>query len=280
MMRIPATLLCCLALAACAAPPRTGEDVDVDAVVVAEDTGGFFGWLTGRRGGPAREEGKLYVSRLFASGGSLPPEGFLGYAVLAFPDRPVDKADYDRFEMICRAFRGSLSSVAEVKDYGEGKADEDKQVVTVLPVESQKIADQIEAMPSYANAEACALAARHYGLQAAQDAVSDAQLAAGRAGFDWIDLDRGRGPFLLAWNPGAGKGHRDVLVLAADLSNTSTYAQARTDFRHWQAEVEKRPELWLQGPWNVELARREAQRWLDRRIGLALGFLGSSDDAG
>ena len=277
-MRILATLLCCLVLAACAAPSRTGEDVD--PVVVAEDSGGFFGWLAGGRGGSDPEEGKLYVSRLFASSDSLPPEGFLGYAVLDFPDSPVEKEDYDRFEMICRAFRGSLSSVVQVKDAGKGEADEDKQVVTVLPVESQQVADQIEAMPTYAHADACALAARHYGLAAAQQAVADAQLAAGRAGFDWIDLDRGRGPFLLAGNPGARKGDRDVLVLAADLSNTSTYDQARTDFRHWRAEVEKRPELWLQGPWNVELARREAQRWLDRRIGLALGFLRSSEGAG
>ena len=236
------------------------------------------------------EEATIYVSRLFASGSSLQPKHYLGFAVLAFPQRPVEPADYARFEMICLAFRGSLSSALTLKYPSDSKKNvaTDQQVVTVLPVKNdqlaegrgpsvdteQDIAARIEALPTGNDKEACELAAQYYDLEAGQAAIRDAKKAARRAGFDWIDLDKGAGPFLLAWNPGEDKGEDAALVLVANLSNTSTYAQARTDFRHWRQEVEKRPELWMRGPWNAELARREAQRWLDRNIGLALRFLG------
>lgn len=203
------------------------------------------------------------ASRTFAGPTEFPPSGFSGYGILVFEVSP--ERDPERFQMFCLAYLDTLVDSERLTELGISPSE---QMVTVMPVVSKFQAEQIASLPREA---ACEQAATVYDRVQAQDAIAKARAAEELTdGLSHLD---GRGPFLLAWVPGSEFGNQNTLVLAADLSNTSTPEQALSDMRTWVRDIQEDPQLWRQG-WNIEGVRLIAQRWLDRRGVSLLKFLG------
>ncbi|WP_321341566.1 hypothetical protein [uncultured Cohaesibacter sp.] len=205
---------------------------------------------------------QLKASRLFAGPGQFPPPQFAAYGILAFSTHPnLSDKTRKRFMVFCRAYTHKFSSVSDIEAAGVPRSE---QMVTILPVDSDLNADKAE-MES--REEACNLALKHYGLAQASNAIWQANKSAELT--DGIDKLSGRGPFLIAWSPGSEKGKKSAIVLVADLSNTTTEAQANNDFDGWISDIQDKPHLWRKG-WNITGLQRTIQRWIDRR---AVGIL-------
>lgn len=206
---------------------------------------------------------EVRASRAYAGPSQFPPSRFAGYGMLVFPNSP--KRDPARFQMFCQAFLASFLSSNELVHAGVPTPE---QMVTVMPVSSNTLSLQLEAV---SDAEACKIAIEEYGLAQAQNALKKAEAAASLT--DGLEALGGRGPFLLAWSPGRTFGSRDALVLAADLSNTSTPEQALSDMQTWRRDIEMNSDQWREG-WNLEGIRLIAQRWVDRRGDAILKLIG------
>jgi len=206
---------------------------------------------------------EVQASRAFAGPTQFPPSGFAGYGVLAFPSAPARSAA--RFDMFCAAYLAAFSDSAVLEARGVKTA---QQMVTVLPVTSDDLAAELDFMDEDT---ACDTARVEYDLVQAQDAIRKAEAASGLT--DGLRALTGRGPYLLAWAPGQTFGSRDALVLAADLSNSSSPEQAALDMQTWRRDIEQDPSQWRDG-WNSEGIRRVAQRWVDRRGDAIIKLIG------
>lgn len=203
------------------------------------------------------------TSRAFSGPSQFPPSGFAGYGLLIFPTNP--EYDPERFQMFCKAYHKTFLSSASLANSGVPIAD---QMVTLLPVASNELAIELEALGAV---QACNGALTEYDLALAQNAIKKAEAAADLT--DGLHALTGRGPFLLAWAPGRTFGSQDALVLAADLSNSSTSEQAGSDMRIWRRDIEQDPSKWREG-WNVEGVRLLAQRWVDRHGATIIKLIG------
>ena len=212
--------------------------------------------------GPVQRSG-LVPSRAFSGPANFPPTEFAGYGLFAFPADP--RSNPARFLMFCKAFATELVSVEENLQAGIPK---NRQMATFMPLNSQEKAQQAERAPID---HSCKIAAENYGLAQAQQAIRDANLAAKTDGLGQLT---GRGPFLLAWSPGAEKGKKDAIVLAADLSNVESKEQAQDDLSRWRDDIQQNKDLWRRG-WNLVILKTEVRRWIDGNTVTILKVLGS-----
>lgn len=189
--------------------------------------------------------GGVRAARIFAGPQQYPPNAFAAYGILAFPSRAA-AADKARHVMLCEAYVAALPHTNELS------MPIDKQMVTVWPVNADKIADDLNAE---AGSGVCERAIRNYHLPVALQAIRE-------AGPDHFDR-AARGPFLLAWSPASTKGDPTAPVLMADLSDVTTYEQARAIFVLWRTDIEANPEYWEDG-WSLEQLRLSIRLWVDR----------------
>lgn len=212
---------------------------------------------------PIQASASVTASRAFAGPTQFPPSGFAGYGILAFPSDPVRNPE--RFRHFCHAYFHALVSSEELRRNDVELVD---QMVTVLPINSDTMADELQYSP---REEACNIALENYGLLQSQNAITKALAAAERT--DGVADLSGRGPFLLAWAPGADYGRQDTLVLVTDLSDSSSPEQIGLDLSGWVRDIQRNPDQWRRG-WNAESIRLTAQRWVDRRGAAVLSILG------
>jgi hypothetical protein len=184
-------------------------------------------------------------SRMFAGPGQYPPKQFKAYGIVAFNARPT-REDKARYEMICDAY------VSGLLHYTDVKARFDQQMVTVWPIENDTEASQINAI---ARDKVCARAVPRYGLSIAQEAIEAAKRNKA--------VLQGRGPFLLAWAPGAQKGQPDALVLVSNLSNVVNIEDSKLVFARWALDIQENPGLWNKG-WDVDKLKILIRLWADR----------------
>jgi hypothetical protein len=187
----------------------------------------------------------IRAARLFAGPDQYPPEAFAAYGIVAFRAR-ASSGERERHVMLCEAYVATLPRSAELTVPVE------EQMVTVWPIDDDKVADELNQLRG---GEICDRAVGHYGLPTALQAIGD-------AGDARLGRDR-RGPFLLAWSPSGDKGDPEALMLIADLTDVTTYAQAEAFFVLWRTDIEANPEYWNRG-WNVERLRVAIQLWVDR----------------
>ena len=165
----------------------------------------------------------VIATHTFAGPLEFPPEGYLAYGVLAFPQKPTPDTEH-RYQLICEAFIKTISFTSEVTQPISA------QMVTIWPVTSAQIARKIHAAPE---TDRCRMAVAHYHLPHSERAMEFARMAGQKLG-------TGRGPFLLAWSPGGTMGNSKVPVLDRDLSLVVTRQQADDEFRAWKAEIRNR----------------------------------------
>jgi TolB-like protein len=192
--------------------------------------------------GPSAQS--VTASRIFSGPSQYPPNEFAAYGILAFRSR-ASSHDLSRYLMICEAYVASLPHASELA------IPHHLQMATVWPINSDANADKINRLP---RENICHKAVSSYGLVTALQALKDAELAG-------VDTS-GPGPFLLAWSPSATKGRSDVLVLTSDLSNVTTFKQARSILLRWSRDIEQDPALWEKG-WNIEKLRVNIRLWVD-----------------
>lgn len=208
----------------------------------------------------ATAEPTVIATHTFAGPQEFPPEGYLAYGVLAFPQKPTPDTEH-RYHLICEAFIKTISFTSEVSQPISA------QMVTIWPVTSAQIAKKIHAAPE---ADRCKMAIAHYHLPHSERAIEFARMAGQKLG-------TGRGPFLLAWSPGGTMGSSKVPVLERDLSLVVTRQQANDEFRAWKAEIRNR-ECWDCSKF-VERSRRNLRLYADyygaRTIGALRALFGN-----
>jgi hypothetical protein len=189
----------------------------------------------------------ILPSRMFAGPSDYPPRNFKAYGIIAFNSLPVGE-DRVRYTMICEAYVSSLVHFTQVD------APFEKQMVTVWPLESKWAAVRVNAEE---REQVCADAVPHYGLSIAQTAI-----AAATAG-NWKIGLTGRGPFLLAWSPGAAEGQKDALVLKLDMSDVINGEQAMQIMKMWKTSITEKPQLWEHG-WDQAGLTLTVRLWADK----------------
>ncbi len=166
-------------------------------------------------------------ARLFAGPGDLSPEDFAAYGVIAFNGAPkvaVDASDTEaaRHRMICEAFLATLAPRS-----AQAATSPARIVVTVWPMQSPASAERATQAPS---GEACPIALQRYRMPIAHVAISAA-------------VDSGllnpfrRGPFLMAWQPGAAFASPGKPILFDDLSDVTRAEEARARFARWDSDI-------------------------------------------
>ncbi len=205
----------------------------------------------------ARE--RVYASRLFLGRDSFPPEAFAAYGILAFQTLSTSD-DAAKYLAICEAFFSALINSGDVG------VDVSKQMVTVWPIDDRKNASLTnELNTTRVEDGSCEKAINYYDIHVARDAIDDAKDAG-------IEMT-GRGPFLLAWAPAGSKGDEDAIVLAADLSDVKTVADAKDVLRIWRDDIEGDPTLWDSG-FSAEKLRVKLRQIANRYGEGLLKFLG------
>jgi len=208
---------------------------------------------------PTGGDNRIYASRLFLGRDSFPPEAFAAYGILAFQTLSTSE-DRQTYLAICEAFFGALLNSDDVA------ADISRQMVTVWPIDDRRRPDLIAGLnTTRAQEGSCENAVEYYDIQIARGAIGDARQAG-------VDLS-GRGPFLLAWAPAGMKGHPDAVVLAADLGNVKTVADAKDVLRIWREDIEQDPDLWQDG-FSLEKMRVKLRQIVNRYGDGLLKFLG------
>ncbi len=198
-------------------------------------------------------------SRKFTGPGQYPPENFLAYGILAFPQRATPDSR-QRHLMICDAYVSALPHSTELKGIPLSE-----QMVTVWPIENDELAARIDIYTP--RNEVCEIAVDHYGLVVAKSALNDVanveaiekELIRGDS-IDFKNLTQG--PYLLAWAPGNKKGDSDALVLVVDLTRVNLPQHAEAIFSRWIREIEKNPSLWSNG-WDIPAVRLRLRLWAD-----------------
>ncbi|MBE9636281.1 hypothetical protein [Salipiger mangrovisoli] len=164
-------------------------------------------------------------ARLFAGPGDVSPEDFAAYGVIAFNTPPSetegDKTESARLLLICAAF------VATLAPQPQPATPPARIVVTVWPMQSSAAAQRAtQAQPR----EACPIALQRYQMPIARVAISAA-------------VDSGllnpfrRGPFLMAWQPGANFANPGKPILFDDLSDVTSAEEAHARFARWDADI-------------------------------------------
>lgn len=206
-------------------------------------------------GGATAGVGDIRASRTFIEPHRLPPRAFAAYGIVAFSTKAATW-NRDRHKMICEAYIASLPASSDLAVV------EAKQMVTVWPVTSRTLAEDLE---SKSAAAACQKAIDGYHLPTSLGAIRDAQAAG-------YELD-GEGPFLIAWAPASKKGQPDVPVLSADLSGARTPVQVMEIMRKWRDDIEANPDLWGDADgWSLEAMRIKVRDWADHFGRVVLKF--------
>lgn len=229
------------------AAPATADSAAGSTRAVGTSSSGPVPVSTGRNLFASAPPNRPISSRRFSGPAQYPPQDFLGYAVVVSPSMPTE-FDRLRFQIICEAYAASMLPVTSVSE------PESDQFVTVWPVLSAGIADELNQFGQNAISRVCDTAVGSYDQVSALSSLR----AAERAGFQLDD----RGPFVFGWLPSAGVGDEDSLILTMDLSRVESYAQAHALFIGWRRDVETSPELLRQG-FAPEIIRRRIQRWAD-----------------
>ena len=198
-------------------------------------------------------------SRMFIGTHQFPPENFLAYGILAFPQRATPESR-QRHLMICNAYISALPHFTELKGVPLSR-----QMVTVWPVENNTLATKID-IDTPRN-KVCEIAVDHYGLVLAKSALNDAANAEtmekGLVRGDSLNFNNlEQGPYLLAWAPGNKKGDTDALVLVVDLTRVNLPEHAKDIFSRWAREIQQDPSLWSNG-WNIPVLRLRLKLWAD-----------------
>lgn len=198
---------------------------------------------------------RVTASRAFSGPHEFPPVDFAAYGILAFPAlaTSVSRA---RHLMICESYVASLEPSDRLKIPPE------RQMVTIWPVTSSKLAVELN---SKERQHVCEVAVDNYDLLTGQISLQHAQIAN-------ADVS-GIGPYLLAWSPSSDKGKPDVLVLQVDLSDVTTDEQVIDIMRDWRRDIEQNPDLWPDG-WNIEAVRMKIRLWADKYGSHILSVIG------
>ncbi len=182
---------------------------------------------------PAPSAGRLSASRIFLGRSSYPPADFAAYGILAFTTLPAPD-DRDRYIDICDAFFAALISSSDLE------VPLNEQMVTVWPIDDRDNPSLTDILNiTRAETDSCATAVDNYDILIADQAIRDARFAGKTL--------NGRGPFLIAWSPGADKGFGEAAVLMADLTDVNSTADAKEVFRVWTDDIEKDTGLWEMG---------------------------------
>jgi len=203
--------------------------------------------------------GRVQASRLFLGRSDFPPGSFAAYGMIVFPTQATSE-DRGTYLAICEAFFSALTASADIA------APQSAQMVTVWPVDDRRkprLLDELNT--TRAQEGSCDKAVDFYDVQVARGAMGDA-MATG------LTLP-GRGPFLLAWAPSGMKGQPDAIVLAADMSDVKTIAEAKDVLRIWREDIEQDPELWENG-FSVEKIRVKLRQIVNRYGDGLLKFMG------
>lgn len=160
---------------------------------------------------------------------------FAAFGVVAFPDRPT-QSEAERAAHICEGFISSLApSERHLFELGVPLRN---QIVTVWPVKT----------PVLSRDDDCGEFVVFYDELEGRSAIGDARAFFDARGKEPIvrRLDTSRGPWLLAWAPGALKDDTSdrVLLMAFDLSFVDSAEDARRVFRAWRTAVESNEDLW------------------------------------
>lgn len=207
--------------------PYGGFGGGADGGIGGAPSGGFGG--TGAAAGEAPPLEGVKASRSFFGPHGYPPEKFAAYGIVAFPARPTAET-IDRYLAVCRAYWATLDPPSELDTPIH------EQMVTVWPVETDHLADQLNADRS-TQPIVCQPAVENYDLDTGKTAIRHARLASELTDPDALS---GRGPFLLASSPSSEKGHNETLVLAFNLSYISQYSDI---LRALLAEKNSQPAL-------------------------------------
>ncbi|ANT61087.1 hypothetical protein AYJ57_12350 [Salipiger sp. CCB-MM3] len=168
-------------------------------------------------------------ARLLAGPGDLSPGDFGAFGVIAFargPQFPRGSSDPEaaRAAMICRAFVASLSAPADTQPE---RPSSERVVVTVWPMQSSAAAARARQAPP---GETCAIALQRYRFETADLAIG--------AAVDSGQLNPSRrGPFLMAWQPGASFADPGRPILFDDLSNVNDPEEAQARFARWDRDI-------------------------------------------
>ncbi len=207
----------------------------------------------------AAPSARVNATRLFTGRESFPPESFAAYGIVAFSTLATSE-DKAKYIAICEAFFSALLNADDVD------APKSAQMVTVWPVDDRRNPDLPDSLnTTRAEEDSCENAVEFYDIAIARGAIGEAMSTG-------IDLT-GRGPFLLAWAPAAMKGTPDAVVLAADLSDVKTVADAKDVLRIWRDDIERDPALWQEG-FSAEKLRIKLRQIVNRYGDGLLKFLG------
>ena len=209
------------------------------------------------------------ATRTFSGPEDFPPAEVAGYGIIAFPERPnATEASSARFMLFCNAWAAGFETSQNLVARNVPRQE---QMITVMPLDTGAAALAAREATLNTTPKPCEIALENYGLIEALTALARARLAAART--DNVERMDKRGPYLLAWSPGARFTDQDALVLVADLTNSTTEEQIAADMRDWRDEIQKKPELWRTG-WSADGLRVTLQRWFDRHAEQALKLLG------
>ncbi|NDW00605.1 hypothetical protein [Salipiger sp. PrR002] len=168
-------------------------------------------------------------ARLLVGPGDLSPGDFGAFGVIAFargPQFPKDSSDPEaaRAAMICRAFVASLSTPERTQPE---RPSSERVVVTVWPMQSSAAAERARQAPP---GETCAIALQRYRFETADLAIG--------AAVDSGQLNPSRrGPFLMAWQPGASFADPGRPILFDDLSNVNDPEEAQARLARWDRDI-------------------------------------------
>ena len=177
---------------------------------------------------------EVSATRGFAGPYQFPPQEFAAYGILAFKHL-ASRFDRDRHLMICEAYLRTIPHT------GESETAEARQMVTIWPIRTDEMADELNARPIDG---ACEDAVTHYGLVHAQKAI-DTLTRQGPAPDDYDP--RAPGPLLIAWTPTENIPEGSV-ALFLDLSDVTTYEEAVDWMSRWRDRIQDNPEVWGHGP--------------------------------
>jgi len=178
-------------------------------------------------------EERVFATRMFHGQANLPPESFAAYGVLAFSTLATS-ADGEAYLAICEAFFSTLI------DSDDLAAEVGDRMITAWPIDDRRNPGLTDSLNSTRAArESCSRAVEFYDIQRARGSIDD-------AGDTGLSLT-GRGPFLLAWAPAGAKAKADAVVLAADLSDVKTVAEATRVLTIWRDEIERDAAFWQDG---------------------------------
>ncbi|MEB3255258.1 MAG: hypothetical protein VKJ05_02600 [Synechococcaceae cyanobacterium] len=131
-----------------------------------------------------------------------------------------------------------------------------EQMATVWPLTNTGLASTLNAAKT-ANSKSCEAIVASTDFLTSHDALHRLRKLAVQANLS------DRGPYLIAWSPGAAFGRANAAVLVLNLSNVTTTEGATAIFRDWADKIEMNPQHWKKG-WNLTSLKTSLQLWADR----------------